>query len=179
MSAHFVSGLFRDGYSKRLCTGISMGSCGMHRILLAHPHSITLRQRFPINWRNCKISCTTKKTGCVKASGLFRIVRALFQKLCDPLKHQFLPFRRQGAFGVAPAAFVLLAQRTGKLGHQIDLLVGQTVNQKRPRLSRHRQDNRLKPRSNPPCRRRSANWDRCARSRIWRWMLRPAFGLHR
>ena len=50
---------------------------------------------------------------------------------------------------------------------------------KRPRLSRHRQDNRLKPRSNPPCRRRSANWDRCARSRIWRWMLRPAFGLHR
>lgn len=64
----------------------------------------------------------------MKASGLFRIVRALFQKLCDPLKHQFLPFRRRGAFGVAPAAFVLLAQRTGKLGHQIHLLVGQTVN---------------------------------------------------
>lgn len=129
MSAHFVSGLFRGGYSKRLCTGISMGSCGMHRILLAHPHSITLRQRFPKNRRNCKNSCTTaKKTGCVKASGLCRIVRALFQKLCDQLKHQFLPFRRRGAFGVAPAAFVLLAQRTGKLGHQIDLLVGQTVN---------------------------------------------------
>lgn len=129
MSAHFVSGLFRDGYSKRLCTGISMGSCGMHRILLAHPHSITLRQRFPINRRNCKNSCTTaKKTGCVKASGLFRIVRALFQKLCDQLKHQLLLFRRRSAFGVAPAAFVLPAQRTGKLGHQIHLLVGQTVN---------------------------------------------------
>lgn len=129
MSAHFVSGLFRDGYSKRLCTGISMGSCGMHRILLAHPHSITLRQRFPINRRNCKNSCTTaKKTGCVKASGLCRIVRALFQKLCDQLKHQLLLFRRRSAFGVAPAAFVLPAQRTGKLGHQIHLLVGQTVN---------------------------------------------------
>lgn len=68
MSAHFVSGLFRDGYSKRLCTGISMGSCGMHRILLAHPHSITLRQRFPINWRNCKISCTTAKKDRVRES---------------------------------------------------------------------------------------------------------------
>lgn len=53
---------------------------------------------------NCK-----KKTGCVKASGLCRIVRALFQKLRDQLKHQLLLFRCRGAFGVAPAAFVLLA----------------------------------------------------------------------
>ena len=64
----------------------------------------------------------------MKASGLCRIVRALFQKLCDQLKYQLLLFRRRGAFGIAPSAFVLLAQRTGKLGHQIDLLVGQTVN---------------------------------------------------
>lgn len=122
MSAHFVSGLFRGGYSKRLCTGISTGFCGMHRILLAHPHSITLRQRFPINWRNCKISCTTAKKDRVRESvrPFSRIVRALFQKLCDQLKYQLLLFRRRGAFGIAHR--LLFCWRSARVSSVIKLI---------------------------------------------------------